>query len=91
MYVCIHVYKNLILFKLLTDAKYLFYQIHCLDVVLQDMDVVKGITEYVYYAAIENLVLGAASRHGFIRYCPTELAILNSNNSEQDRSNMVCM
>ncbi|XP_027906612.1 U-box domain-containing protein 52-like [Vigna unguiculata] len=42
--------------------------IHCLDVVLQDMDVVKGITEYVYYAAIENLVLGAASRHGFIRF-----------------------
>ncbi|XP_017407546.1 U-box domain-containing protein 35 isoform X2 [Vigna angularis] len=42
--------------------------IHCLDVVLQDMDVVKGITEYVYYAAIENLVVGAASRHGFIRF-----------------------
>ncbi|XP_014522631.1 U-box domain-containing protein 35 isoform X2 [Vigna radiata var. radiata] len=42
--------------------------IHCLDVVLQDIDVVKGITEYVYYAAIENLVVGAASRHGFIRF-----------------------
>ncbi|ESW07864.1 hypothetical protein PHAVU_010G165000 [Phaseolus vulgaris] len=42
--------------------------IHCLDVVLEDMDVVKGIIEYVSYAAIENLVLGAASRHGFIRF-----------------------
>ncbi|TKY64713.1 U-box domain-containing protein 35 [Spatholobus suberectus] len=42
--------------------------IQCLDVLLEDMDVVKGITEYVSYAAIENLVLGAASRHGFIRF-----------------------
>ncbi|KAK7381477.1 hypothetical protein VNO80_00020 [Phaseolus coccineus] len=42
--------------------------IHCLDIVLEDMDVVKGIIEYVSYAAIENLVLGAASRHGFIRF-----------------------
>lgn len=42
--------------------------IKCLDVLLEDMDVVKGITEYVSYAAIDNLVLGAASRHGFIRF-----------------------
>ncbi|CAL0308586.1 unnamed protein product [Lupinus luteus] len=42
--------------------------IQCLDVLLEDTDVVKGITEYVSYAAIENLVLGAASRHGFIRF-----------------------
>ncbi|KAL2321424.1 hypothetical protein Fmac_025803 [Flemingia macrophylla] len=42
--------------------------IKCLDVLLQDMDVVKGITEYVSYAAIDNLVLGAASKHGFIRF-----------------------
>ncbi|XP_040873106.1 U-box domain-containing protein 35 isoform X4 [Glycine max] len=42
--------------------------IQCLDVLLEDMDVVKGITEYVSYAAIENLVLGQASRHGFIRF-----------------------
>ncbi|KAK7254997.1 hypothetical protein RIF29_28396 [Crotalaria pallida] len=42
--------------------------IQCLDVLLEDIDVVKGITEYVSYAAIENLVLGAASKHGFIRF-----------------------
>ncbi|XP_047171122.1 U-box domain-containing protein 35-like [Vigna umbellata] len=42
--------------------------IHCLDVLLEDNDVVKAITEYVSYAAIENLVIGATSRHGFIRF-----------------------
>ncbi|XP_011077010.1 U-box domain-containing protein 52 [Sesamum indicum] len=40
--------------------------IHCFDVVLEDTDIAKAITEYVAHAAIENLVLGA-SRHGFIR------------------------
>lgn len=43
-----------------------FKQIHCFDVVLEDSDVARAITEYVAHAAIENLVLGA-SRHGFIR------------------------
>ncbi|KAL6586532.1 hypothetical protein OROMI_001520 [Orobanche minor] len=38
----------------------------CFDVVLEDTDISKAITEYVAHAAIENLVLGA-SRHGFIR------------------------
>ncbi|CAI8611759.1 unnamed protein product [Vicia faba] len=42
--------------------------INCLDVLLEDNDVVKAITEYVAYAAIENLVVGAPSRHGFIRF-----------------------
>ncbi|KAK7262045.1 hypothetical protein RIF29_28373 [Crotalaria pallida] len=42
--------------------------IQCLDVLLEDTDVVKAITEYVSYAAIENLVVGATSRHGFIRF-----------------------
>ncbi|GAV78791.1 Pkinase domain-containing protein/Usp domain-containing protein [Cephalotus follicularis] len=41
--------------------------IQCLDVVLEDMDIVKALTEYASYAAIENLVLGASSRHGFIK------------------------
>ncbi|KAG8380457.1 hypothetical protein BUALT_Bualt06G0017400 [Buddleja alternifolia] len=40
--------------------------IHCLDVVLEDTDIAKGITEYAAHAGIENLVLGA-SRHSFIR------------------------
>ncbi|KAH9622848.1 hypothetical protein KSS87_007186, partial [Heliosperma pusillum] len=34
--------------------------IRCLDVTLKDMDVAKALTEYVSYAAIENLVLGAS-------------------------------
>ncbi|XP_057799010.1 U-box domain-containing protein 35-like isoform X2 [Salvia miltiorrhiza] len=42
----------------------------CFDVVLEDMDIAKAITEYTAHAAIENLVLGA-SRHGFIRRLKT--------------------
>ncbi|KAK6144843.1 hypothetical protein DH2020_021663 [Rehmannia glutinosa] len=34
--------------------------IHCFDVVLEDADIAKAITEYVAHAAIENLVLGAS-------------------------------
>ncbi|XP_030546939.1 U-box domain-containing protein 35-like [Rhodamnia argentea] len=41
--------------------------IHCLDVILEDQDVARAITEYVSYAGIELLVLGASQRHGFIR------------------------
>ena len=44
-----------------------FVKIQCLDVILEDTDVVKALTEYVSYSAIENLVLGAPSKHGFIR------------------------
>ncbi|KAK4356052.1 hypothetical protein RND71_025023 [Anisodus tanguticus] len=40
--------------------------IRCLDVILENSDVAKALTEYVSSAAIQNLVLGA-SRHGFIR------------------------
>ncbi|XP_075486038.1 U-box domain-containing protein 52-like [Primulina tabacum] len=40
--------------------------IQCFDVVLEDTEIVKGITEYLAHAAIENMVLGA-SRHGFIK------------------------
>ncbi|KAK6791710.1 hypothetical protein RDI58_010791 [Solanum bulbocastanum] len=40
--------------------------IRCLDVILEDADVPKALTEYLSSAAIQNLVLGA-SRHGFIR------------------------
>lgn len=41
-------------------------KIRCLDVILEDSDVAKALTEYLSSAAIQNLVLGA-SRHGFIR------------------------
>ncbi|XP_042037895.1 U-box domain-containing protein 52-like [Salvia splendens] len=44
--------------------------IACFDVVLEDMDIAKAITEYTAHAAIENLILGA-SRHGFIRRLKT--------------------
>lgn len=42
-------------------------QIQCVDVILEDPDIAKALTEYVSYTAIDNLVLGASSRHGFIR------------------------
>lgn len=54
----------------------LFMTFHCfctrkdvqsLDVILEDTDIAKALLEYVSYAAIENLILGASSRHGFIR------------------------
>ncbi|KAL1552751.1 U-box domain-containing protein 35-like [Salvia divinorum] len=60
-------------------TKDLFLTFHCLctrkdilcfDVVLEDTDIAKAITEYTAHAAIENLILGA-SRHGFIRRLKT--------------------
>ncbi|KFK39345.1 hypothetical protein AALP_AA3G232100 [Arabis alpina] len=42
-------------------------EIQCLDVTLEDDNIVKSITEYVTNGVIENLVLGAPSRHGFMR------------------------
>ncbi|XVF74923.1 hypothetical protein PTKIN_Ptkin13bG0149100 [Pterospermum kingtungense] len=38
-----------------------------LDIILEDSDIVKALTEYVSYAAIEKLVLGAPTRSGFMR------------------------
>lgn len=57
---------KVIFFFLPENLRCLFGQIHCFDVVLEDTDIAKAITEYVAHAAIENLVLGA-SRHGFIK------------------------
>ncbi|XP_031384517.1 U-box domain-containing protein 52-like [Punica granatum] len=42
--------------------------IPCFDVILEGTDVAKAIADYVNYAAIEYLVLGASSRHGFMRF-----------------------
>ncbi|KAG2722413.1 hypothetical protein I3760_02G127600 [Carya illinoinensis] len=62
--------------KLENQTKDLFLIFHCycarkdirfLDVVLEDTDTVKALTEFVSYAAIENLVLGT-SRRGIIRF-----------------------
>lgn len=47
--------------------------IQCIDVILEDLDITKAITEYVSYAAIDNLVLGASSRNGFIRFKVTDI------------------
>ncbi|CAI9260543.1 unnamed protein product [Lactuca saligna] len=43
-------------------------QIQCFDVILEDTNIAKVLAEYANYAAIEVLVLGASSRHGFIRF-----------------------
>lgn len=43
------------------------FQIHCHDVVIEDTDITKAITEYISHTAIENLVLGAPTKHAFIR------------------------
>ncbi|CAN6571049.1 unnamed protein product [Malus baccata var. baccata] len=42
--------------------------INCIDIILEDSDIAKAVTEYASYAAIENLVLGAPTKHGFIRF-----------------------
>ncbi|KAL1197724.1 U-box domain-containing protein 52 [Cardamine amara subsp. amara] len=42
-------------------------EIQCLDVTLEDDNIVKSLSEYVSSGIIENLVLGAPSRHGFMR------------------------
>ncbi|XP_071732996.1 U-box domain-containing protein 52-like [Rutidosis leptorrhynchoides] len=43
-------------------------EIQCYDVILEDTNIAKALTEYASYAAIEYLVLGASSKHGFIRF-----------------------
>ncbi|KAJ4909081.1 Protein kinase protein with adenine nucleotide alpha hydrolases-like domain [Raphanus sativus] len=48
-------------------------EINCQDILLEDVDKVRAITEYVSSSAIENLVIGAASRSGFMRRFKTDL------------------
>ncbi|KVI09649.1 Protein kinase, catalytic domain-containing protein [Cynara cardunculus var. scolymus] len=43
-------------------------QVQCIDVVLEDTNVPKALAEYASQNGIEYLVLGASSRHGFIRF-----------------------
>lgn len=52
---------------LLTQLNLHMWQVQSLDVILEDTDIAKALLEYASYAAIENLILGASSRHGFIR------------------------
>ncbi|XP_042492007.1 U-box domain-containing protein 35-like isoform X2 [Macadamia integrifolia] len=47
--------------------------IHCKDVILEDMDVAKAIIEYISHSAIENLVIGASTRNAFLRFKSTDI------------------
>ncbi|GJW83759.1 U-box domain-containing protein 35-like protein [Tanacetum coccineum] len=49
-------------------------EIQCYDVILEDTNIAKALTEYASYAAIEFLILGASSKHGFIRYHQLEFS-----------------
>ncbi|KAL4576776.1 hypothetical protein LXL04_012875 [Taraxacum kok-saghyz] len=42
--------------------------VQCIDVILEDTNIAKTLAEYASQNAIEFLVLGAPSRHGFIRF-----------------------
>ncbi|XP_020224072.1 U-box domain-containing protein 52 isoform X2 [Cajanus cajan] len=42
--------------------------IHCKDVVLEDVDVSKGLIEYASQYAIEHLVIGSSNKGGFLRF-----------------------
>ncbi|KAM0023204.1 putative protein kinase RLK-Pelle-RLCK-IXb family [Helianthus debilis subsp. tardiflorus] len=42
--------------------------VQCIEVVLEESNIAKALAEYASQYAIEFLVLGAASRHGFIRF-----------------------
>ncbi|KAI7749833.1 hypothetical protein M8C21_027498, partial [Ambrosia artemisiifolia] len=50
--------------------------VQCLEVVLEDINIAKALTEYASQFAIEFLVLGAASKHGFIRFKPADVPTL---------------
>nr|KAJ0222653.1 hypothetical protein LSAT_V11C200088280 [Lactuca sativa] len=41
--------------------------VQCIDVILEGTNIAKALAEYASENAIEYLVLGASSRHGFIR------------------------
>ncbi|KAI3892081.1 hypothetical protein MKW92_016863 [Papaver armeniacum] len=49
-------------------------EIKCHDVVLEELDIGKAISEYVSHSGIDTLVLGAASRNSFLRtFKPTDV------------------
>ncbi|KAG6608216.1 U-box domain-containing protein 35, partial [Cucurbita argyrosperma subsp. sororia] len=47
--------------------------IQCKDVVLEDTDIAKALTEYAANTAIENIVVGASSKSGFLRFKATDV------------------
>ncbi|CAK9312911.1 unnamed protein product [Citrullus colocynthis] len=47
--------------------------IFCKDIVLEDLDVAKALIEYVTQAGIENLVVGATTKSGFLRFKTTDI------------------
>ncbi|CAN8233772.1 unnamed protein product [Cochlearia groenlandica] len=48
-------------------------EINCRDILLEDVDKVRAIIDHVSNSAIENLVVGSASRNGFMRRFKTDL------------------
>lgn len=50
--------------------KFLNYnlQIQCHEVLLEDVDPIKGIIDYVNRVGVEILILGAAAKGGLLRY-----------------------
>ncbi|KAF4382140.1 hypothetical protein G4B88_009430 [Cannabis sativa] len=47
--------------------------IQCKDIMLEDVDVSKALIEYVSQAAIENLILGASVKTGFLKFKMTDI------------------
>ncbi|XP_008466285.1 U-box domain-containing protein 52 [Cucumis melo] len=47
--------------------------IQCKDVVLEDTDVAKAIIEYAANTTIENIVVGASAKSGFLRFKATDV------------------
>ncbi|XP_010252203.1 PREDICTED: U-box domain-containing protein 35-like isoform X2 [Nelumbo nucifera] len=48
--------------------------IQCKDVVIEDVDIAKALIEYVSHNVIENLVVGASTKNGFMRFKSTDVA-----------------
>lgn len=42
-------------------------KIQCKEVMIEDIEVAKGLVEYANQAAIEHLVIGASAKGGFLR------------------------
>lgn len=47
--------------------------IQCRDILLEDTDVAKALIEFVTHSAIENLVVGASSKNGFLRFKTSDI------------------
>lgn len=64
----IYHFSFFIIFNYFSIIIFSLVQIHCKDVVLEDVDVSKALIEYVSQLAIEHLVIGSSNKTGFLRY-----------------------